>query len=180
MQEAFWGISMCLILWIRFLLVSVNCLSDFYLNSEHFHYYKGFFFIPLQEQHFLFAPIRLAPQCFTVRDIFFFLFNTLKARSSLHWRLQRRDTSSCLLHTILPRSRCQNPPPPPSDRDKCLPAWFCVQPHVLWAHQRLINITGSPVIPHCSSVYTQLLLHFYGPHSGSLPTRCCCFNQAPK
>lgn len=48
----------------------------------------------------------------------------------------------------------------PWDRDKCLTAWFCVQPHVLSAHHRLINITGSPVIPHSallsihSSCYT--------------------------
>lgn len=67
----------------------------------------------------------------------------------------QRDTSSCLLHVSQERSRCRTP----SDRDKCRPAWFCAQLHVLWAHQRLINITGSPVIPLCSSVYTQLLLH---------------------
>lgn len=69
--------------------------------------------------------------------------------------LIQKDTSSCLLHVSHERSRCQTP----SDRDKCHPAWFCVQLHVLSAHQRLINITGSPVIPLCSSVYTQLLLH---------------------
>ena len=68
----------------------------------------------------------------------------------------RGDASSCLLHISPERSRCQTP----SDRDKCHPAWFCLQPHVLPVHQRLINIAGSPVIPLCSSVYTQLLLHF--------------------
>lgn len=34
-----------------------------------------------------------------------------------------------------------------SDRDKCAPACFCIQPHVSRLHQRLIDIAGSPVIP---------------------------------
>lgn len=137
------------------------------------------YFYSFTRATFSFCTNQTCTTVFYNMEYIFFLLNTLKIWSSLHCRPHQRDTSSCLLHTIPPRSRCQSPPTP-SDRDKCLPAWFCIQPHVLLAHQRLINITGSPVIPHCSSVYTQLLLHFYGLHSGSLPTRCCCFNQAPK
>lgn len=87
---------------------------------------------------------------------------------------QLEDTSSCLLHIGHERSRCQ----PPSDRDKCRPAWFSIQLHVLSVHQRLINIAGSPVIPRCSFCLYTAPVTLYGVHSRTLPTRCCCFNQA--
>lgn len=61
------------------------------------------------------------------------------------------------------RSKC---PAPLRTEINVTASGFCIQLHVLSAHQWLINITGSPVIPLCSSVYTQLLLHFMACTAG--------------
>lgn len=64
------------------------------------------------------------------------------------------------------------------DRDKC-PAWFSIQLHLLLLYQRLIIITGSPVVPLCSSVYTRLLLRFTSRTAGRFQ-EMLLFQSRPK